>query len=138
MKGGLYESAKPLLDTYVNSAAKVDLILYTSILAHLVRCQDEEKERHIMEILSATKHKAHSFMCGLLTGTEQRKTPVLSFVREFFQGIDYEQEEGAAKYFVNVLLNYLVLMGQMNRARYVWKVAYENNSSRKQSSLISI
>jgi hypothetical protein len=28
--------------------------------------------------------------------------------------------------FVNVLLNYLVLMGQMNRARCVWKVAYEN------------
>lgn len=126
MKNGLYESAKPLLETYVGSAAKVDLILYTSILAHLVRCQDDENERHIMSILSATKHKAHSFMCGLFTGPEQRKKPVLSFVREFFQGIDYELEEGAARYFVNVLLNYLVLMGQINRARCVWKVAYEN------------
>lgn len=105
MKGGLYESAKPLLDTYASSAAKIDLILYTSILAHLVRCHDEQKERHIMEILSATKHKAHSFMFGLFTGTEQKKTPVLSFVREFFQGIDYEQEEDTTKYFVNVLLN---------------------------------
>ncbi|XP_043689674.1 pentatricopeptide repeat-containing protein At1g79490, mitochondrial isoform X2 [Telopea speciosissima] len=126
MKNGLYESAKPLLETYVNSAAKVDLILYTSILAHLVRCQDEQNERHLMSILSATKHKGHSFMCGLFTGPEQRKQPVLSFVREFFQGIDYELEEGAARYFVNVLLNYLVLMGQINRARCVWKVAYEN------------
>ena len=27
---------------------------------------------------------------------------------------------------MNVLLNYLVLMGQINRARCVWKVAYEN------------
>ncbi|OVA15705.1 Smr protein/MutS2 C-terminal [Macleaya cordata] len=126
MKNGMYESAKPLLDTYVNAAAKVDLILYTSILAHLVRCQDEQDERHLMSILSATKHKAHSFMCGLFTGPEQRKKPVLSFVREFFQGVDYELEEGAARYFVNVLLNYLVLMGQINRARCVWKVSYEN------------
>ncbi|CAN4078042.1 unnamed protein product [Withania somnifera] len=126
MKSGLYEQAKPLLETYVNSAAKVDLILYTSILAHLVRCQDENNERHLMSILSATKHKAHTFMCGLFTGPEQRKQPVLSFVREFFQGIDYELEEGASRYFVNVLLNYLVLMGQINRARCVWKVAYEN------------
>ncbi|ESW23563.1 hypothetical protein PHAVU_004G057900 [Phaseolus vulgaris] len=126
MKSGLYESAKPLLETYVNSAAKVDLILYTSILAHLVRCQEEKNERHLMSILSATKHKAHTFMCGLFTGPEHRGQPVLSFVREFFQGVDYELEEGAAKYFVNVLLNYLVLMGQINRARCVWKVAYEN------------
>lgn len=126
MKSGLYESAKPLLETYVNSAAKVDLILYTSILAHLVRCQEEQNERHLMSILGATKHKAHAFMCGLFTGPEQRKQPVLSFVREFFQGIDYELEEGATKYFVNVLLNYLVLMGQINRARCVWKVSYEN------------
>ncbi|KAJ9158546.1 hypothetical protein P3X46_024117 [Hevea brasiliensis] len=126
MKNGLYESAKPLLETYVNSAAKVDLILYTSILAHLVRCQEEQNERHLMSILSATRHKAHTFMCGLFTGPEQRKQPVLSFVREFFQGLDYELEEGAARYFVNVLLNYLVLMGQINRARCVWKVAYEN------------
>lgn len=126
MKNGLYESAKPLLETYVHSSAKVDLILYTSILAHLVRCQEEHNERILMSILSATKHKAHAFMCGLFTGPEQRKQPVLSFVREFFQGIDYELEEGAARYFVNVLLNYLVLMGQINRARCVWKVAYEN------------
>ncbi|XP_058096296.1 pentatricopeptide repeat-containing protein At1g79490, mitochondrial [Magnolia sinica] len=126
MKNGLYESAKPLLEIYVGSAAKVDLILYTSILAHLVRCQEEQNERHIMSILNVTKHKAHSFMCGLFTGPEQRKKPVLSFVREFFQGIDYEMEEGATRYFVNVLLNYLVLMGQINRARCVWKVAYEN------------
>lgn len=126
MKNGLYESAKPLLETYVNSAAKVDLILYTSILAYLVRCQEDQNERHLMSILSTTKHKAHSFMCGLFTGPEQRKQPVLSFVREFFQSIDYEVEEGAARYFVNVLLNYLVLMGQINRARCVWKVAYEN------------
>jgi hypothetical protein len=47
-------------------------------------------------------------------------------LREFFQSIDYQLEEGAARYYVNVLLNYLVLMGQKNRARYVWKVAYEN------------
>ncbi|KAK6917238.1 Pentatricopeptide repeat [Dillenia turbinata] len=126
MKNGMYESAKPLLETYVNSAAKVDLILYTSILAHLVRCQEEQNEMHLMSILGATRHKAHSFMCGLFTGPEQRKQAVLSFVREFFQGIDYELEEGAARYFVNVLLNYLVLMGQINRARCVWKVAYEN------------
>lgn len=126
MKNGLYESAKPLLETYVNSAAKVDLILYTSILAHLVRCQEEDNERHLMSILGATNHHAHAFMCGLFMGPEQRKQPVLSFVREFFQGIDYELEEGAARYFVNVLLNYLVLMGQINRARCVWKVAYEN------------
>uniref|UniRef100_A0A9I9CTK8 Smr domain-containing protein n=1 Tax=Cucumis melo TaxID=3656 RepID=A0A9I9CTK8_CUCME len=126
MKKGMYESAMPLLETYVNSAAKVDLILYTSILAHLVRCQEEQKERYLMSILSATKHRAHSFLCGLFTGTEQRKQPVLSFVREFFQGIDYELEESSAKYFVNVLLNYLILMGQINRARCIWKVAYEN------------
>ncbi|XP_050216663.1 pentatricopeptide repeat-containing protein At1g79490, mitochondrial [Mercurialis annua] len=126
MKSGLYESAKPLLETYVNSAAKVDLILYTSILAHLVRCQEEQNERHLMSILSATRHKAHDFMCGLFTGPEQRKQPVLTFAREFFQGIDYDLEEGAARYFVNVLLNYLVLMGQINRARCVWKVSYEN------------
>ncbi|KAJ8761303.1 hypothetical protein K2173_001359 [Erythroxylum novogranatense] len=126
MKSGLYESAKPLLETYVNSAAKVDLILYTSILAHLVRCQEEQNERHLMSILSTTRHKAHAFICGLFTGPEQRKQPVLTFVREFFQGIDYDLEEGAARYFVNVVLNYLVLMGQMNRARCIWKVAYEN------------
>ncbi|KAK8671297.1 hypothetical protein V6N13_037895 [Hibiscus sabdariffa] len=126
MKNGLYESAKPLLENYVNAAAKVDLVLYTSILAYLVRCQEEQDERHLMAILGATKHKAHAFLCGLFTGPEQRKQPVLSFVREFFQGIDYELEEGAARYFVNVLLNYLVLMGQINRARCVWKVAYEN------------
>ncbi|KAI3786535.1 hypothetical protein L1987_40285 [Smallanthus sonchifolius] len=126
MKNGLYDSAKPLLENYVDSAAKVDLILYTSILAHLVRCQDEQNERHLMSILSSTKHKAHEFMCGLFTGPEQRKQPVLAFVREFFQNIDYESEEGAARYFVNVLVNYLVLMGQINRARCVWKVSYEN------------
>ncbi|KAF3787282.1 Pentatricopeptide repeat-containing protein [Nymphaea thermarum] len=126
MKTGLYESAKPLLETYISSGAKADLILYTSTLAYLVRCQVEQQERQLMSILSSTKHKAHSFMCGLFTGTEQRKHPVLSFVREFFQGIDYGVDEGAARYFVNVLLNYLVLMGQINRARCVWKVAYEN------------
>ncbi|CAM8882494.1 unnamed protein product [Rhodiola kirilowii] len=126
MKNGLYEAAKPLLETYVNAAAKVDLILYTSIMAHLVRCQEEQNEKHLMSILSATKHRAHSFMCGLFTGPEQRKNSVLLFVREFFQSVDYELEEGAARYFVNVLLNYLVLMGQINRARCVWKVAYEN------------
>jgi hypothetical protein len=126
MKTGLYDSARPLLETYVAGAAKVDLNLYTSILAHLVRCQDESSERAIMDILSASKHKAHDFMCGLFTGPEQCKKPVLSFVREFFQSIDYDNEESAARYFVNVLLNYLVLMGQMNRARCVWKVAYEN------------
>ncbi|XP_047307813.1 pentatricopeptide repeat-containing protein At1g79490, mitochondrial [Impatiens glandulifera] len=126
MKTGLYESAKTLLETYVESAAKVDLILYTSILARLVRCQDEHDEKHLMSILGATNHKAHGFMCGLFVGPEQRKQPVLLFVREFFKDIDYELEEGAAKYFVNVLLNYLVLMGQINRARCVWKVAYEN------------
>ncbi|KAM1234784.1 hypothetical protein ACFX2J_004328 [Malus domestica] len=114
MKSGMYESAKPLLEMYVNSAAKVDLILYTSILAYLVRCQEEQHERHLMSILGATRHKAHAFMCGLFKGPEQRKQPVLSFVREFFQGIDYEFKEGPAKYFVNVLLNYLVLMGQIN------------------------
>uniref|UniRef100_A0ACD5UVI8 Uncharacterized protein n=1 Tax=Avena sativa TaxID=4498 RepID=A0ACD5UVI8_AVESA len=126
MKMGLYDSARPLLETYVGAAAKVDMILYTSILAHLVRCQNEDSERAIMNILSASRHKAHDFMCGLFTGPEQRKKPVLSFVREFFQGIDYDNEESATRYFVNVLLNYLVLMGQMNRARCVWKVAYEN------------
>ncbi|KAK1325033.1 Pentatricopeptide repeat-containing protein [Acorus calamus] len=126
MKSGLYESAKPLLVTYVNSSGNVDLVLYTSILAHLVRCQEENSERHIMSILGATKHKAHSFMCGLFTGPERRNKPVLTFVREFFQGIDHEAEEGPARYFINVLLNYLVLMGQLNRARCVWKVAYEN------------
>lgn len=125
MKNGLYESAKPLLETYVNSAAKVDLVLYTSILAHLVRCQEENNERHLMDILSATRHRAHTFLCGLFTGPEQRKQPVLSFVRNYFEGIDYELEEGSTRYFVNVLLNYLVLMGQINRARCVWKVAYE-------------
>ncbi|KAJ8556441.1 hypothetical protein K7X08_032193 [Anisodus acutangulus] len=36
MKNGLYEQAKLLLERYVNSVAKVDLILYTSILAHLM------------------------------------------------------------------------------------------------------
>jgi hypothetical protein len=91
----------------VNSAAKVDLILYTSILAYLVRCQEEQNERHLMAILSATRHKAHAFMCGLFTGPEQRKQPVLSFVRELFQLRDYELEKGDAKYSVNVLLNYL-------------------------------
>ncbi|EPS63181.1 hypothetical protein M569_11602, partial [Genlisea aurea] len=126
MKNGFYESGKPLLDSYVNAGAKVDLILYTSILAHFVRCQDEENERHLMSILNSTGHRAHAFLCGLFTGPEQRKQPVLAFVREFFRGVDYETEEGAAKYFVNVLLNYLVLMGQLNRARCVWKVAYEN------------
>jgi len=50
MKAGLYDSARPLLETYVGTAAEVDLILYTSILAHLVRCQDE-KERAIMDIM---------------------------------------------------------------------------------------
>ncbi|KAH7679046.1 Smr domain-containing protein [Dioscorea alata] len=126
MKTGLYDSARPLLEMYVGSAAKVDLVLYTSILAHSVRCQDEKNEKAIMDIMSVTRHRAHEFICGLFTGPEQRKKPVLSFVREFFQGIDYETEESAARYFVNVLLNYLVLMGQMNRARCVWKVAYEN------------
>ncbi|KAI3987470.1 hypothetical protein MKX01_017168 [Papaver californicum] len=93
MKNEMYESAKPLLDTY-----------------------DEQNERHLMSILSATKHKAHSFMCGLFTGPEQRKKPE----------IDFKLEEGAARYSVNVLLNYLVFMGQINRARCVWKVSYEN------------
>jgi pentatricopeptide repeat protein len=126
MKTGMYESARSLLETYVGSAGKVDLILYTLILAHLVRCQVEPNECAIMEILSTTKHKAHEFLCDLFTGPEQRKKPVLSFVREFFQDIDYESEENAARYFVNVLLNYLVLMGQMNHARCIWKVAYGN------------
>jgi hypothetical protein len=48
-------------------------------------------------------------------------------VRELFQLRDYELEKGDAKYSVNVLLNYLFfLMEQINRARCVWKVAYEN------------
>eukprot|EP00252_Welwitschia_mirabilis_P020507 TRINITY_DN5049_c0_g1_i1.p1 TRINITY_DN5049_c0_g1~~TRINITY_DN5049_c0_g1_i1.p1 ORF type:complete len:572 (-),score=101.44 TRINITY_DN5049_c0_g1_i1:60-1574(-) len=126
MRNGLYESARPLLATYVSSSAKVDFVLYTSILAHLVRCQDEKNERLLMSLLSTTRHKGHSFLCGLFSGPEQRKEPVLSFVRSFFQTIDYETEESSARYFVNVLLNYLVLMGQINRARCVWKVAYEN------------
>ncbi|KAL0306086.1 UNVERIFIED_CONTAM: Pentatricopeptide repeat-containing protein, mitochondrial [Sesamum radiatum] len=109
-------NASDVLMVYIKDGS-VDLAL---------RCQEEHNERHLMSILSATKHKAHAFLCGLFTGPEQRKQPVLSFVREFFQGIDYELEEGAARYFVNVLLNYLVLMGQINRARCVWKVAYEN------------
>ncbi|KAG0492554.1 hypothetical protein HPP92_005952 [Vanilla planifolia] len=97
MKAGLYESASPLLETYLSSSAKVDLILYTSILAHLVRCQDEKNERAIMYIMSVSKHKAHWFLCGLFTGTEQRKKSVLALVREFFQEIDYETEESAAR-----------------------------------------
>lgn len=35
-------------------------------------------------------------------------------------------EEGAARYFVNILLNYLILMGQINRAQCVRKFEYEN------------
>ncbi|XWS65571.1 hypothetical protein CRYUN_Cryun05aG0125200 [Craigia yunnanensis] len=112
MKNGLYESAKPLLETYVNSAAKVDLVLYTSILAYLVRCQEEHNERHLMAILGATKHKAHAFMCGLFTGPEQRKQPVLSFVREFFQGIDYEMEEGQQVAYENKLFPKAIVFDQ--------------------------
>ncbi|KAL9365070.1 hypothetical protein Peur_042943 [Populus x canadensis] len=92
-------------ETCVNSAAKVDLILYTSILPYLVQCQEEQNERHSLAILSAIRYKAHAFM----------KQPVLSFVRELFQFRDYELEKGDAKYSVNI-----------NRARCVWKVAYEN------------
>jgi len=61
MKAGLYDSARPLLKTCAGSAAKVDLILYASILARLVRCQDEENDRAIMSIMSVTNHKAHEF-----------------------------------------------------------------------------
>ncbi|CAA6658144.1 unnamed protein product [Spirodela intermedia] len=104
----------------------VDLILYTSILAHLVRCKEEGDERRLMGILATTGHPAHHFLCELFSGPERRGKPVLALVREFFHGLDMELEEGAARYFVNVLLNYLVLMGQMNRARCVWKVAYES------------
>ncbi|XP_078436778.1 pentatricopeptide repeat (PPR) superfamily protein [Wolffia australiana] len=125
LRAGLYASARPLLEAYVGAAAKVDLVLYTSILAHLVRCRDEDDEAALMGILSAAKHPAHAFMCSLFSSPERRQRPALALVREFFQGLDYEQEGGAARYFVNVLLNYLVLMGQMNRARCVWKVAYE-------------
>ncbi|KAJ3693511.1 hypothetical protein LUZ60_008991 [Juncus effusus] len=126
MKMNNYQNALPLIQTYILSGGKVDLILYTSILAHLVRSQNEENESIIMSILSNTKHKSHEFLCGLFTGPEQRKKPVLSFVREFFQTLDLENEQNSAKYFINVLLNYLVLMGQLNRARCIWKVAYEN------------
>lgn len=126
MRAGLYSAARPLLEAYVGGAAKVDLILYTSILAHLVRCREEGDERRLMGILAATGHPAHRFLCELFSGPERRGKPVLALVREFFHGLDMELEEGAARYFVNVLLNYLVLMGQMNRARCVWKVAYES------------
>ncbi|KAL4554510.1 hypothetical protein LXL04_039341 [Taraxacum kok-saghyz] len=126
MKNGKFESAKPLLETYVDSSGNVDLILYTSILAHLVRCQNPEKENQLMSILRATNHKSHKFLCGLFTGPTQRQQPVLVFVRDFFQKIDYESQEGETRYFVNVLLNYLVLMGQINRARCIWKVSYEH------------
>ena len=81
MKTGMYKSARPLLETFVGSAGKVDLILYTSILAYLVRCQVEANERAIMEILSITNHRAHEFLCDLFTGPEQRKKPVLHFLQ---------------------------------------------------------
>ena len=125
MRSGLYAAAKPLLEAYVGGAATVDLILYTSILAHLVRCQETADEAVLMSILRASKHPAHEFLCSLFLSPERRGKAVLELVREFFRGLDYELEGGAARYFVNVLLNYLVLMGQMNRARCVWKVSYE-------------
>lgn len=75
MKTSMYKSAGPLLEIFVMSARKVDLILYTSILAYLVRCQVEANECAIMEILSITNHKADEFLCDLFTGHKQMKKP---------------------------------------------------------------
>ncbi|GKU96544.1 hypothetical protein SLEP1_g9768 [Rubroshorea leprosula] len=101
LRPGLSNYTSPLTllanKNLVDVAAKVLLEMKSMGFSVDVRASDvlmaEQNERHLMSILSATRHKAHAFMCGLFTGPEERKQPVLSFI---------------------------------NRARPVWKVAYEN------------
>eukprot|EP00250_Pteridium_aquilinum_P014448 c21996_g1_i1 orf=195-2912(+) len=125
LKEGLYDVSKLAVDRLMKSGCTADLRMYTLILSCFSRCDAVEKEGLIMSMLSATGHEAHRFLCGLLSSPEQRKDSALNFVRSYYQDLENQVDEKLARWFTCVLLNYLVLMGQIKRARCVWKVSYE-------------
>lgn len=125
LKDGLYDVGKLAVDYLMKSGFSADLRMYTLILSCFSRCEAMDKEGVIMSMLSTTGHEGHKFLCGLLSNPERRKDSALSFVRSYFQNLENQVDEKLARWFTCVLLNYLVLMGQIKRARCVWKVAYE-------------
>lgn len=125
LKDGFYDMGKLAFDHLLKTGHSPDLRMYTTILSAFSRCDTGNKEGVIMSMLSATGHDAHKFLCGLLSGPERRQESALSFVRSYFEKLENEVDEKLARWFTCVLLNYLVLMGQIKRARCVWKVAYE-------------
>ncbi|MCO5579569.1 hypothetical protein L7F22_033426 [Adiantum nelumboides] len=122
---GMYDVSKLALDRLLQSGFKADLRMYTLTLSCFSRCQCIEKEGLLMSMLGVTGHTAHKFLCGLLSSSDQRKDSALNFVRSYYQDLENHVDEKLARWFTCVLLNYLVLMGQIKRARCVWKVAYE-------------
>ncbi|KAH7365558.1 hypothetical protein KP509_18G034800 [Ceratopteris richardii] len=125
LKEGMYDVSKLALDRLMKSGFMADLRMYTLILSCFSRCEGEENEALIMSMLATTGHAAHKFLCGLLSSPEQRKDSALNFVRLYYQDLENHVDEKLARWFTCVLLNYLVLMGQIKRARCVWKVSYE-------------
>jgi pentatricopeptide repeat protein len=125
LKDGHYDVGKMAVDRLMKSGFKADLRMYTLILSCFARCEAMDKEELIMSMLSSTEHSAHKFLCGLLASPDQRNDSALNFVRSYFESLEREVDEKLARWFTCVVLNYLVLMGQIKRARCVWKVAYE-------------
>lgn len=125
LKDGLYDVSKLAVDRLMKSGFSADLRMYTLILSCFSRCEAMDKEGMIMSMLTATGHEAHRFLCGFLSSSEQRKDSALNYVRSYYHALENQVDEKLARWFTCVLLNYLVLMGQIKRARCVWKVSYE-------------
>lgn len=82
----------------------MDFILYTSILSRLVRCQDEQDEKVLMFILSATKHTAHS----IFVWTFYWSRAELSSVKAFFRNLTLKERKVQVSTFpVKINFSYL-------------------------------
>eukprot|EP00249_Psilotum_nudum_P015600 c25419_g1_i2 orf=379-3072(+) len=124
LKNGIYDPVKHAFDQFMKSGSLPDLQLYTLILSSFSRCVVEKQERVLMSMMHSTRHEAHKFICGLFSGPQQMKESPLDYVRSFYQKLENDDVK-LARWFTCVLLNYLVLLGQIKRARCIWKVAYE-------------
>ncbi|XP_002982666.2 pentatricopeptide repeat-containing protein At1g79490, mitochondrial [Selaginella moellendorffii] len=123
---GDMEHARQMLSFMQRPGSAVDLRTYCMLLEFFLRGSRLEHEEVIISFMRETKHPAHSFLCGLMGSSKHRKGQSLAdYIKSFYSELEAEVDFKTRRYLTNVLLNYLVVMGQERKARSFWKVVYQ-------------
>ncbi|KAJ7569809.1 hypothetical protein O6H91_01G095300 [Diphasiastrum complanatum] len=122
----MYSAAKQVVISMLNSASGIDLRSYCVIFRHFVKCSEEQHEKPLLQLMRIMKHPAHSFLCKLLQGPRQEQS-LSDLVSLFYTSPAMTVDLKSKRYFTNLLMNYLVLMGQQRLASCVWRIASEAN-----------